>query len=142
MTALSDLRSRVLAGSGEDQQLDVDIATTIGGFVLERRGRDTKAWLYPVSGVGVRRDPAPSALHGRLRYVSDLNAVIALVEERADQWTGIEIASRQRRTMWRAELSRLDDQGDEVAVSARASSPSRALLAALLEALEIADDNA
>lgn len=135
MTALSDLRSRVLAGSGEDQQLDVDIATTIGGFVLERRGRDTKAWLYPVSGVGVRRDPAPSALHGRLRYVSDLNAVIALTEEKLPGWAwsvGNLSSGAQAYVMRRG----------GVMVGGNASSPSRALLAALLEAMETNDERA
>lgn len=46
--SLEGLLERVKTATGPDFQLDQDIATTIGGYVYEKRGRDTKPWFYPV----------------------------------------------------------------------------------------------
>lgn len=80
---LRELLERCEKASGPDRELDGSIATAIGGFSLEKRGKDRKEWFYPDDG-RVRREfygvfPLP-------RYTASLDASIALVERVLPGW--------------------------------------------------------
>lgn len=76
---LSDLLERVKSAGGPDRELDANIATAIGGYIYEKRGRDQKAWFYPTDGRHGRRQ-----IHGSYdaleRFTASVDAALALVE--------------------------------------------------------------
>lgn len=120
MTALSDLRARVLAGSGYDRSLEWDIWAALQGVALNDTGEYRGKLANPEWVI--------ADWHG----TSDLNAVIALVKKRLPGWK------------WG--IRYLEDGGYSAEVwlpnspyGSEASSPARALLAALLEAMETND---
>lgn len=93
MGELGDLLDRCKTSGlnvSQSRELDVVVATTIGGYVLEKRGRDRQAWFYPVDGISFRRQ-----LHGVYgvlpRYTTSVDAALALAKQtlkgpRADLW--------------------------------------------------------
>lgn len=154
MTPARALRDRVLSGSGEDRALTHDVARYFGWHRVEPRFSKTRkgGWIEPREFMGVRGDGSPVlSQHGTTiwpetpRYLTDLNAVIALVEMRLEDaaWT-------VAKCLGEANLPRgpgfpffgdvaspswvLDDGPDQRQADAYASSPARALLAALLSA--------
>jgi hypothetical protein len=130
VTDLSTLLARVEAGSGADRELDAEIATTLGGFVREKRGRDQKSWLYHPTA------PRRDGMWGAYFYTTDLNAVIALVEARLPGacWRieklsdAMKFGNRDLPDFW-ATCGLAGEQEQ-----AYAPTPARALLAALLRA--------
>ena len=125
---LEALIRRVEALTGPYREVDEIIATTIGGYVYEKRGRDQKAWFYPEDG-GWRRQKY-GVQDGLPRYTASLDATVALVERCLPGWrhayerraTGINLA-------WVSD----DDEGP--AMPSVGATPALSLLSALLRAL-------
>lgn len=89
MTKYQDLIDKVRACGGPDRELDAALATTVGGYVFEKRDRDRKEWFYPIDGRSGRKD-----LHGAygalLRYTASIDAALALAKaKRGDNWFSI-----------------------------------------------------
>ncbi len=134
----SDLIAKLEALDGPSREVDALIATTIGGFVYEKRGRDQKAWYYPSDG-GWRRQLYSSFADKLPAYTASLDAASAIVERVLPGWS------------WEARRSGFGNGQASVwnpmeqprpGTTIRAdhkSSPAIALLIAALKALEARD---
>lgn len=84
MTA--NLLSRLQWLTAADREVDALIATTIGGYVYEKRDNDRKAWYYPTDSGGWRRQ-LYSAFSDKLpAYTASLDATVALCERVLPGW--------------------------------------------------------
>jgi hypothetical protein len=71
-----------------DREVDALIATTIGGYVYEKRDNDRKAWYYPTDSGGWRQQ-LYSAFSDKLpAYTASLDAAVALCERVLPGWSG------------------------------------------------------
>ena len=78
MTSLAERVERAAEGSRE---LDAEIAIGTGLYIYERRDRDRKAWFYPTSGRGLRKQLYGLG-HERLpSYTTSIDAALTLVPE-------------------------------------------------------------
>lgn len=133
MTTLSDLRSRVLAGSGEDRELDCAIACALAGFFphIKPWPLSDGRFVWRVDFCRWDGGGLVSPGHGGdqmiRHFLTDLNAVLALVEKRLPGWAWSvgNLAGGGQAYLMR--------KGGGM-VGGNASSPARALLAALLSA--------
>lgn len=81
----SDLIAKLEALDGPSRDVDALIATTIGGFVYEKRGRDQKAWFYPADG-GWRRQLNGIFADKLPAYTASLDAAIAIAGRVLPGW--------------------------------------------------------
>jgi hypothetical protein len=79
MTDLIKRLEEAEAGSGAFNQ---ELALLLGGYVLEKRGKDRKEWFYPVDREWFYRD----AIHELPRYTTSLDAALALAERVLPGW--------------------------------------------------------
>ena len=80
---LTKLAERVEALTGADREVDLEVILASGTHVLERRGRDKKAWLYEAASDFRRLDPSPYSygVFGLPRFTASLDAAMSLVPE-------------------------------------------------------------
>lgn len=78
---IEELIERLEKAAGPDRELDVAIAVAIDGYVLEKRERDRKLWLYrEESGPRYygRKDPEYGVSGEYPRLTSSIDAAVAL----------------------------------------------------------------
>lgn len=122
MTDLSSLIERVKSATGADRELDLAIATALVPDVIVLRQRD---------------DDSGSDPYTYWEYTASLDATIALAEEVLPGWVWGVTSYTGRRSdgmMWRR--SGDDPRGFDFKVRVEATTPSLALLLAILTALE------
>lgn len=61
------------------------IFSSLGTHVLEKRGKDRKAWWYPINGRGARRDDG-RAMFGIPRFMSSMDAAAQVMPENIKHW--------------------------------------------------------
>lgn len=143
---LSEILERLEKAEGPSAALARQIQCTLGGWhrVEPRHCRGKHgAYISPDEWIGRDSDGAPilDSLHGTTMHrdvpdcTASLDAAVALVERVLPDWTAWELASRQAKKHFRAELSKLLDDGSEQYVSARHNTPALALCTALVKAL-------
>lgn len=80
----SDIIKFLEEATGPSHELSVSALEASGLYVFEKRGRDNKKWLYPLS-TGYRVDP--SFVYNRNFHVTaSIDAAIALVERMLPGW--------------------------------------------------------
>ena len=132
------LSDRVEQLDGPCRVVDAEVLCALGTHVLEKRGRDRKAWWYLVGGADYDRldpDGYRSQWNGVPAYTASLDAAMSLVPE---GWTyvSLEVCAKGKPTQHcRASVERLvgPDEIDE-RVAGYAPTPALALCAAALRA--------
>ncbi|PZU22454.1 MAG: hypothetical protein DI589_11200 [Shinella sp.] len=131
MTDLTTLIAKLEAATGPDRELDVAISCAIDGRVLEKRGNDRKEWLYLPGTNNWRQDPGSYGQFLSPRFTASIDTAVALAERVLPGWD------------WGAHSFGEDGaQGkvwkhgwhDDTAIYADHTSPSIALLIAILRA--------
>ncbi|MFN3858167.1 MAG: hypothetical protein ACK4RV_10475 [Caulobacter sp.] len=126
---LPSLITRVRSLKGPDREVDGLIATTVGGYVLEKRGNDRKPWYYHERKY--RRPTDGWGYDGLERYTASVDAVLDLIGEKlADAEPGLTMEGRSKDTqLWLAWMGTVPNEPD-----AFAPTPALALLLAFLNA--------
>jgi hypothetical protein len=132
------LAERVEALTGPDREVDLEVILASGTHVLERRGRDKKAWLYEAGSDFRRLDPSPYSygVFGLPRFTASLDAAMSLVSPEWGDWC----LSRDSRegyeaAIWACRCRYIASGRDAVCHQGyHATSPALALVAAALRA--------
>ena len=125
------LAERVEALTGADRGVDLEVILASGTHVLERRGRDKKAWLYEAASDFRRLDPSPYSygVFGLPRFTTSLDAAMSLVPE---GWGGA-VHFSENRQHHTVKLGR--SYPTNAQAFGEAATPALALTAAALRAL-------
>lgn len=82
---MRDLIAKIEKLDGPDREVDAEIATSVGGYVYEKRDRDQKAWFYPLDG-GWRRQLHRTFADKLPASTASLDAAVALAERVLPGW--------------------------------------------------------
>ena len=130
---MTDLATRIEQAGGPDRELDLEILSSLGTHVLEKRMRDKKAWWYKIGGRQYERLNADTYAREIPRYTASIDAAMTLVPEGLvwSVMTDFELPGRAR--LWGSVMpGQVQDRG----WSADAATPALALSAAALRARE------
>ena len=79
---MQELIKKLEAATEGSRELDSEVFGSLGTHVLERRGRDRKAWWYKIGGKDYqRKDPSSVSYGGVPRFTSSIDAALTLVPE-------------------------------------------------------------
>lgn len=121
--------------TGPARKVDVGIATAIDGYVLEKRKRDRKQWLYKIDDGSLharRRDPEYAIMGEYPRLTMSIDAVVSLCERVLPEANCYGVA--KDKTGWTAFVSRNDVASGHWLVEADGQTAPIALLLAILRA--------
>lgn len=128
-SAIGDIIAKLEKASGPDRDIDALIATSVCGYVFEKRGRDQKPWYYPNADNNHDRKSLDDPGFWRLPdWTRSLDASLALVESQLPR-RGLQIMTDSG--VWRAVISPHEDMFEGMSTS-----PAVALLIALFRALD------
>lgn len=132
---IKELIERLEKAACQDRELDVAIAVAIDGYVLEKRERDRKLWLYrEESGPRYygRKDPEYGVSGEYPRLTSSIDATVALCERVLPEANCYGAA--KDKTGWTAFVSRNNVASGHWLVEAEGPTAPIALLLAILRA--------
>jgi len=131
MTDLIKRLEEVEKGSGA---FDKELALLLGGYTLERRGKDRKEWFYPVDQEWFYRKDS----HELPRYTTSIDAALALAERVLPEGWTVEIKSGARpfnRAIIHPKYT-MENKQDRCPMGLSKGSPALALCIAILKATD------
>ncbi len=141
MPDLAALIERIEALTGPDREVDRDVLRVAGTHILEKRGKDRKAWWYPVDGSIAKYSneggfgyPPPFP-----RFTTSLDAAVALVERVLPGWAkGFDGGPKTRIAF--VDQHDHDDRMFGARYTAEGPTPAIALILAALRALHAQEE--